>query len=587
MIKRSPIQYFALIQTCWKYAGEKRKHLVLVYLLSGASVLFLIAQISCFGKIINAMQNGGDNLLEKLLYLFAAYAALGIGFWVFHAPSRVLERKTAFAIRKNYTESLYRIVTEMPMQWHQEHHSGNTIDRINKAANGLYMFADFQFMYIQSICLFFGAAIAMTFIFPIAGIIVVTASVLIFIMLIKFDAVLIKLQKQQNEQEHKLSSGLFDYISNIFTVITLRLERTSREEISRRIESIFPPLKKSIYMLEIKWFAMFFFIILLECTAVLSYILWSFEAGSVIMIGTAVVLYQYTKRISESFRSFAIYYYELIRNYTNMTAVDALLEDYENLAIEETFRAPEDWKTIKICNLTFIHEDKKHRRHRLRDVSITLERGKRIALVGASGSGKSSLMSLIRGLYRIEGASTIIDGERFEGLSPLYPVSTLVPQEPEIFENTIGYNITVGLPYERDAVQKAVDAACFNNVVEQFPEGLETDIREKGVNLSGGQKQRLALARGVLSASNRSLILLDEPTSSIDAVTEKQIYLNMFSCFSNHCIVSSVHRLHLLPEFDYVYVMEDGRIIEEGTFNELIKANGFLAKSWLRYQGEN
>jgi ABC-type multidrug transport system fused ATPase/permease subunit len=113
-----------------------------------------------------------------------------------------------------------------------------------------------------------------------------------------------------------------------------------------------------------------------------------------------------------------------------------------------------------------------------------------------------------------------------------------------------------------------------------------SDIREKGVNLSGGQKQRLALARGILAARDSGIVLLDEPTSSVDPRTEALIYEGLFQAFADKAIISSIHRLHLLPRFDYVYVLDQGRIAAEGTFDELLQNSPAFHDLW-RHQKDS
>ncbi|HLI93067.1 MAG TPA: ABC transporter ATP-binding protein, partial [Puia sp.] len=142
-----------------------------------------------------------------------------------------------------------------------------------------------------------------------------------------------------------------------------------------------------------------------------------------------------------------------------------------------------------------------------------------------------------------------------------------------------------GLPFTGAEVLQVCDTAHFTEVVRQLPQGLESDIREKGVNLSGGQKQRLALARGILAARDSSLVLLDEPTSSVDPRTEALIYERLFAAFADKAIISSIHRLHLLPHFDYVYLLHHGRVIAEGSFDELRTHNAAFRELW-RHQQE-
>jgi ABC-type multidrug transport system fused ATPase/permease subunit len=157
---------------------------------------------------------------------------------------------------------------------------------------------------------------------------------------------------------------------------------------------------------------------------------------------------------------------------------------------------------------------------------------------------------------------------------------TLFPQEPEIFENTIRYNITLGLPFPDDDLETVCTLAHFGEVAAQLPKGLDSNIQEKGVNLSGGQKQRLALARGILAARSSDIVLLDEPTSSVDPKTETLIYDRLFAEFSDKVIVSSLHRLHLLHRFDHICVMHQGQIIAEGTLDHLRAHSAEFQELW-------
>jgi ABC-type multidrug transport system fused ATPase/permease subunit len=138
----------------------------------------------------------------------------------------------------------------------------------------------------------------------------------------------------------------------------------------------------------------------------------------------------------------------------------------------------------------------------------------------------------------------------------------------------------LGLNFTEEEVGKACAAARFDTVVSQLPRGFDAHIQEKGVNLSGGQKQRLALARGVLAAKSSDIVLLDEPTSSVDPRTEKSIYENLFQLFKGKTIISSIHRLHLLPNFDYVYILKDGYIVDQGTFEELKHSSLVFTELW-------
>jgi ABC-type multidrug transport system fused ATPase/permease subunit len=241
---------------------------------------------------------------------------------------------------------------------------------------------------------------------------------------------------------------------------------------------------------------------------------------------------------------------------------------------------PERWRSIEISGVSYAHREAAA----LSDVGITLRRGRRIALIGASGSGKSTLLALLRGLYVPRpGLRVEADGAP-ASLDSVNEMTTLFPQDPEIFENTIAYNVTLGLPFSEADVREACETAHFTEVIAELPKGLESNIQEKGVNLSGGQKQRLALARGILAARASDVVLLDEPTSSVDPKTEAEIYQKMFAAFRDKAVVSALHRLHLLRLFDEVIVMSQGRVVARGGFEELLRSSVEFQELWRHQQ---
>jgi ABC-type multidrug transport system fused ATPase/permease subunit len=129
--------------------------------------------------------------------------------------------------------------------------------------------------------------------------------------------------------------------------------------------------------------------------------------------------------------------------------------------------------------------------------------------------------------------------------------------------------------------------ACFSDVIRRLPNKIDSNIFEKGVNLSGGEKQRLALARGLMACDDKSIILLDEPTSSVDTKNELKIFQNIFEKFKKKSIVASIHRLHLLALFEEVYFFREGKVIASGSFDELLKNSAEFNEIWQKYQSIN
>ena len=143
----------------------------------------------------------------------------------------------------------------------------------------------------------------------------------------------------------------------------------------------------------------------------------------------------------------------------------------------------------------------------------------------------------------------------------------------------------MNLPTDKEELENAITIAQLKPVVLRLQKGLDTSVMEKGVSLSGGEKQRLALARGLLAAKESDILLLDEPTSSVDNLSEIKIHEQIFARFKEKTIISSVHRLHLLDRFDYIFLFSKGRIIGEGTYTS-IKTNPVFRKMLAKYGKE-
>ena len=218
------------------------------------------------------------------------------------------------------------------------------------------------------------------------------------------------------------------------------------------------------------------------------------------------------------------------------------------------------------------------------ELARDIQGGEVFALYGQLGSGKTTLLRVMRELYHPQEVTILLDGKPLQnGFGAISSDIALIPQDPEIFSTTIGENITFGVEYNLAHIKKFTDMACFTDVIERLPHKLDSYIHEKGVNLSGGEKQRLALARGLMASSDKAIVLLDEPTSSVDTKNELQIFQNIFGEFQDKTIVASVHRLHLLPLFDAIYFFKRGKVIARGTLEELLTTSAEFKRLWEKY----
>lgn len=592
--KAQLVPYFGLLKLTWQYAGGARLHLVLFHLLYIPAIGFSLIQPWAFGQALNALQHGGPNFVDNVIYWLAIFTGAIIVFWTFHGPGRVLERLTAFKVYENFLNNSYRKLSEMPLVWHQRHHSGEIINRLQTAANALRGFAEEQFVQIQMVMRIVGTLAIITWMNAAVGAFSAISLAISFAILIQFDRRMSRMLHEGNELNHRVSAQFFDFVSNMSTLLILRLGQLSQTSLAKSIRRTYPNFRSTVRINEAKYFAFEVIVSLLQSTLIIGYIVFEIKSPRGVAIGTLVALVRYQQDLGALLGTMAGSYNNLIGRSAGAHAVAGLLDDHALLAPPATNLPPlGDWQKIDLAHLSYHHAPRAidgmtsaahaAKKGGIADVSLTIRRGERIALIGTSGGGKSSLLGVLRGIYPAESGTLNIDGTDLP-MEALGTLTTLIPQDPEIFENTVRYNMTLGLPASDADIFMATKLAAFDLVLATLPQGLETTIVEKGNSLSGGQKQRLALARGLFAAQNSSIILLDEPTSSLDLSTEREVFDNIFAAFPNKTIVATLHRLHLLPLFDRIVFMDSGYVTADGPAADLLASPGPVRDLYLRYQ---
>jgi ABC-type multidrug transport system fused ATPase/permease subunit len=573
-----------LYKAFWRHAAAHRP-LVAVFM----SLLFLAQVVRLaipyfFGEAVNSLQASGAQDITLAGWNMALMFGACVLAWSMHGPGRVLERFMAVRIRETFADMLYARTVALPLRWHESHHSGETIQRMAKSTQALFGFSQNQFIYLQNSVSLIGPLVALCFVSAVTGAAAVIGYALIFAILIRFDHIMVHLLHEENRYERRYNAELIDCLGNISTVLTLRLQAATRSAVAARLTAVFAPLRRGVVINEAKWCAIDLLNNGIRCGLVVLYAWLAWRAEGVILLGTAVMVHQYSQQIGNVVGSMATNWQELVRYQADIGSADEILAAQAGTSAS-ALPVPGDWREIRIEGLDFSHAGRRGHTPTLANVSLVLKRGGRIALVGESGSGKSTLLRILAGLYEADRVAIGIDGAPRPDLRDLAPLATLVPQDPEVFEGTLTQNITMGIAYGAQEVDRACELACLAPVVALLPSGLATEITERGLNMSGGQKQRLALARGILASRDSSLIMLDEPTSSMDPTTESRIYDNLLAEFPNACIVSSIHRLHLLNRFDTIVWMAGGKVTDAGSLAELLSRQQNFRTLWQNYTG--
>ena len=237
----------------------------------------------------------------------------------------------------------------------------------------------------------------------------------------------------------------------------------------------------------------------------------------------------------------------------------------------------ESRKTVSI-SLRDVHFSYYPGQEVLRGISLDIPAGQKVALVGASGGGKSTLVQVLLGLYPPQQGDVCFDGVSVQriGLERVREHVSTVLQQPALFNGSVRDNLTLGRDISDDALWQALDVAQLKDFVIGLEQGLHTMVGRQGVRLSGGQRQRLAIARMVLT--DPAVVILDEATSALDTQTEFALHRAMSEFLSGRTTVIVAHRLSAVRQADKVYVFEDGKVIEQGSHDELLDQQGLYAK---------
>lgn len=226
---------------------------------------------------------------------------------------------------------------------------------------------------------------------------------------------------------------------------------------------------------------------------------------------------------------------------------------------------------IDVMDVSFSYDGRKQI---LEHINLKIPKGSKIAIIGASGSGKTTLAHLLVGLYPLEEGDMLFDGVSVKeiGLDVVRDHLFLVLQNPQLFNATIAQNLMIDAKTDRTLIQEALQIAQLDEFIEELPDGLDTQIGKHGIKLSGGQRQRLSIARMVLQ--NPNIVILDESTSALDVHTETKLFNALETYLEGKTTIIIAHRLSTIKKADYIYVLDKGKIIEEGTHEVLMQQEG-------------
>ena len=302
-------------------------------------------------------------------------------------------------------------------------------------------------------------------------------------------------------------------------------------------------------------------------------------------VGDFVVVNTYLMQLAIPLNMLGTVYREIRQAMVDMENLFSLMDEATDVADApdaESLRCSSG--TIEFRNVSFGYESD---RRILHNVSFTAASGSTTAIVGPTGSGKSTISRLLLRFYDPDSGQVLIDNRNIRSLTQhsLRRVIGVVPQDTVLFNDTLYYNIAYGDPLaDDDHILAAARAAQLHDVVQSLPAGYQTLVGERGLKLSGGEKQRVAIARALLR--DPEIFFFDEATSSLDSTTEREIQDNLARLSQGRTSLVIAHRLSTVVGADQILVLDDGRITEQGTHPQLLAEKGLYAQMWQQQKKE-
>ncbi len=474
-------------------------------------------------------------------------------------------------IMRQYARTRARVwgferLTEFSLEWHNKENTGNKLQRIFTGADAIagwvkLMQRDLIKIFINTI----GVAVFFTFTdwkFLVLTIvyIAVFASIEAF-----FSKKIISLSNEFNRFNQKAAGTYVESASNMLSLKALGGEKSTSlrlanmETLSRDISV------KKINANNLKW--RFFQCVNAVALGIFLYIVGLNITANIITVGMILVLYTYFQKLQGYISDISDFYNDMIDLRSDLGNMMPIFRETEFIKTgNEHF--PKDWDRIEIKKAIM---DYGSGQMGLQDFNLVLKKNTKTGVAGLSGSGKSTLAKIILGLYALKSGEFKIGNKDYYSVSHNETLSniTVVLQETELFNLSLRDNITMMRTEDPKLLNMAVEISQLKEVIEKLPEGLDSLIGEKGYMLSGGERQRLGIARAIYK--NAPIIILDEATSSLDSETEGKIMENLLGGYGrDKTFLIIAHRLGTLKYTDNIAVMEQGRVVEEGSYEELM-----------------
>jgi len=475
-------------------------------------------------------------------------------------------------------------LTAKSLGYHSNKMGGGIVSDSNKLSGSIERFWDtLTFNFVPIVTTLISVCIALSFILWQYAVALAVLSLIIILIIIKAQTAIAPISRQVAEKSSAMTAYLADVIGNIAAVKAFAREKSENNHYKELItdwRNTNLKEMKSVLMITGTFGVMM--TIMNLCAFVAAVLATEYHIAS---IGVTYLVISYTLNVVSQLWSVS----STTRSYLRIIGdagpmISTLDEDIElKNPIHPEISNIKKGK-IEFDNIKFTHDQNK--KPLFDKFSLIVNPGEQIGLIGKSGSGKTSLTRILLRFSEVDEGKILIDGQNICDITQadLHNAIAYVPQEPMLFHRSLRENIAYGKPEASDEeIRHAAEQANALDFIDTLPEGFNTIVGERGIKLSGGQRQRVAIARAILK--DAPILVLDEATSALDSENEKLIQSALTKLMVGRTSIVIAHRLSTIAKLNRIVVLDEGKIIEQGSHSELLKSGGIYSKLWSHQSG--